>query len=202
MVTAVRSETQQTTTVPRYWLLTVQVRNLLSRTTDIGESTLEKMDKGLSNQWLQTIGVYGLDGNKCCHVGLELTIDWEAYSLLVSVWGNSIPVKKTVFRDNLAPEVHNAIVVFNQAVIKECLRTEWRVVYPKHLDRERINRELGFAPCSPLRWAGQTREQSFPVAELPELTVTFREAVPEESLPETDEGKDKGLFDRINDAFG
>jgi hypothetical protein len=156
----------------------VQVRNHLSRLTEVSQDTLEKIDKGLSNQWLQTIGVYGLDSNGRVHVGLELTIDWETHSLLVSVCGKNIPVKKTVFRDNLAPEVHNGIVVFKQAVIEEDLRTKWYVYYPKHLDREHINRELGFVTAAPLRWAGQTRQQSFPVAELPELTVTFCEAVP------------------------
>jgi hypothetical protein len=83
MVTAERAETQQTTTVPRRWLLTVQVRNLLARTTVISQNTLEKFDKGLRNQWIQTIGVYGLDRRNRCRVGLELTIDWHTYSLQV-----------------------------------------------------------------------------------------------------------------------
>jgi hypothetical protein len=59
MVTAERSETQQTTTVPRYWLLTVQVRNLLSRTTDIGESTLEKIDKASATSGSKPLGCTG-----------------------------------------------------------------------------------------------------------------------------------------------
>jgi hypothetical protein len=163
-------------------LLTVQVRNLLSRTTDISQNTLEKIDKGLRNQWLQTIGVYGLDSKGRCHVGLELTIDWVTYSVQVLVWGETLSVNKTVFaEDNLAPEVGNCIRVFNQAVIEECLRTEWSVVYPKELDRERINRELGFKPCSPLTWAGKIRKQAFSVAEFPELTVTFLRQFPRKS---------------------
>jgi hypothetical protein len=110
------------------------------------------------------------------------------------LWGETVSVNKTVFsEDNLAPEVGNGITVFNQAVIEEYLRTEWRVSYDKGLDREQINRELGFRPCSPLTWAGKIRKQAFKVEEFPELTVTFYEAVPEESL---------GLSDRIKDAFG
>jgi hypothetical protein len=180
MVTAERAETQQTTTVPRRWLLTVQVRNLLSRTTVISQNTLEKFDKGLRNQWIQTIGVYGLDRRNRCRVGLELTIDWHTYSLQVVLWGETVSVHKTVFtEDNLVPEVGNGITVFTQAVIEERLRTEWRVIYPKGLDRERIDRELGFGPCPPLTWAGKIRKQVFKVKEFPELTVTFSEAVPE-----------------------
>jgi hypothetical protein len=191
MVTAEKAERQTfseakfTKTVPRRWLLTVQVRNLLCRTMDISQNTLEKFDKGLRNQWLETIGVYGLDSRNRCRVGLELSIDWQTYSLLVAVWGEQVPLKKTGFtEDHLAPEVQNAVVVFNQAVIEEGLTTEWRVIYPKGLDRERINRELGFGPCPPLTWAGQIRKQAFKVAEFPELTVTFAEAVPK---PEQDE---------------
>jgi hypothetical protein len=188
VTTTERAETQQTTTVPRRWLLTVQVRNQLSRSTDIRQTTLEKFDKGLRNQWLETIGVYGLDRRNRCRVGLELTIDWQTYSLQVVLLGETVSVNKTVFtEDNLAPEVQNAIVVFNQAVIEERLRTEWQVIYPKALDRERINRELGFRPCPPLTWAGKIRKQAFKVAEFPELTVTFSEAVPE---PEQDEWRE------------
>jgi hypothetical protein len=186
MVTAERaerqtfSETQQTTTVPRRWLLTVQVRNLLSRTIVISQNTLEKIDKGLRNRWIETVSVYGLDGQTRCHVGLELTIDWHTYSLQVVLWGETVSVNKTVFtEDNLAPEVQNAIVVFNQAAIEERLTTEWRVSYAPGVDVERIRRELGFGPCPPLTWAGKIKKQAFPVKEFPELTVTFSEAVPE-----------------------
>jgi hypothetical protein len=142
------------------------------------------------------------------HVGLKLTIDWHRYSLQVELWGETVSVNKTIFvEDNLAPEVLNGIIVFNQAVMEQRLKTDWRVAYPKDLDRERINRELGFVPSLPLTWVGKIRKQDFPVAEFPELTVTFYEAVPEEvraespeSLPEKDD--EKGLFDRIKDAFG
>jgi hypothetical protein len=73
--------------------------------------------------------------------------------------GETVSVHKTVFtEDNLVPEVGNGITVFTQAVIEERLWTEWRVIYPKGLDRERIDRELGFGPCPPLTWAGKIRK--------------------------------------------
>jgi hypothetical protein len=46
MGTAVGSETKPTKTVKRSYLLHVQVRNLLSRTTDISQQTLAKFDTG------------------------------------------------------------------------------------------------------------------------------------------------------------
>jgi hypothetical protein len=180
MVTAERaerqtfSETQQTTTVPRRWLLTVQVRNLLSRTTDISQSTLEKIDKGLRNQWIETIVVYGLDDKNRCHIGLELTINWMTCGMHVYVSGDKVIIDRTVYTaDDLAPEVMNAIEVFNQAVMAEDLRTKWRVIYAENLDGERINQELGFVRPAPLSWVGKISKQSFRVKELPELTVSL-----------------------------
>src|SRR5918999_6000484 len=101
MVTATRSETQQTKTVPRFWLLQVQVRNLLSRTTASSDSTLAKMDKGLRNQWLREISVYGLDEKNRCHAGVALTIDWATHTMRVLVYGDEVTIDKTVYPDNL-----------------------------------------------------------------------------------------------------
>jgi hypothetical protein len=194
MVATIGSETKPTKTVNRYYLLHLQVRNLLARTTVISQETLAKIDKALIHRWIQTIGVYGLDGNGRCHVGLELTINWLTHTVHLLVAGEEVTIDRTVFSpDDLAPEVQNGVAVFNQAVNAECLRTEWRVSYPKDLDRERINRELGFVPATPLAWAGNVQQKAYPVAELPELTVTFRQAIPDEPL---------GLFDRIKAAFG
>jgi hypothetical protein len=60
---------------------------------------------------------------------------------------------------------------------------------------ERIREELGFVPVAPVTWAGNVEQQTFPVPELPELTVTFRQAIPDDAC------KEKGLFDRIKEAF-
>jgi hypothetical protein len=196
MVTATQAKTKQTTTVPRFWLCQVQVRNLLCRTTDISQSCLDKIAGiGLTNQWIQTIGVYGFDGSGRCRVGLKLTIDFATHTLYVLVEGAEVTIERTVYPDNLAPEVVNGITVFNQAVIEECLRTDWRVSYCKGVDREHARRELGLAPAAPLQWAGKkVEQQAFTVREVPELTVVFMQAIPEE-------GKKKGVFDQIKEAL-
>jgi hypothetical protein len=197
MVTATRSKTKQTITVPRFWLCQVQVRNLLCRTTDISQDSLEKIaGMGLRNQWLQTIGVYGIDTENRTHVGLQIRIDWATHTVYVLVEGLEVTIERTVYPDNLAPEVGNAITVFNQAVIEECLQTEWRVSYCKGVDLEHVRRELGTAPAAPMQWAGKVEQQAFTIKEVPELTVVFRQAV-----PKTDEGKEQGLFDQIKEAL-
>jgi hypothetical protein len=91
--------------------------------------------------------------------------------------GDDIAIDRTVYSDDVAPEVINGIAVLNQAVNAECLHTEWRITYPKGVDVARIRRELGLAPAPPLQWAGKVEKRTSSVPELPELTVTFLQAV-------------------------
>jgi hypothetical protein len=199
MVTATRTETKHTTTVKRSWLLQWQVRNLLSRTTDISQDTLTKIDTALTHQWIQMIGVYGLDSKGRCHVGLELSIDWVTHTFHLLVTGDEVTIDRTVFSpDDLAPEVHNGITVFNQAVNAECLHPLCRFTYATGAPVEHVRRVLGFVPAAPLSWAGRVEKKNYPVPELPELTVSFKQAIPEE----VGLSRDKALFDRIKEAFG
>jgi hypothetical protein len=70
------SEANTTKSVKRMYLLQLQVRNLLSRTTVISPDYLERIvNKGIANQWLRTIKVHGFDESNRCHVGLELEIN-------------------------------------------------------------------------------------------------------------------------------
>jgi hypothetical protein len=197
MGTATRSEAKTTTTVKRSYLLHLQVRNLLARTTDISQTWLSRIDTALTNRWIRQIGVYGLDDNSRCHVGLELTINWATHRVQLLLVGDKVPIARAVFSpDDLAPEVHNGIAVFNQAVNAECLRTERRVTYARSAPVERIRRGLGFVPAAPLTWAGNVEQQTYSVPELPELTVTFLQAIPD------DTGTEQGLLDLIKAAFG
>jgi hypothetical protein len=196
MVTTAGPEPKPTTTVKRSYLLHWQVRNLLARTTQISQETLAKIDTALTNRWIHKIGVYGLDDSGRCHVGLELRINWGTHMVQLLLAGDNVSIDRKIFSpDDLAPEVHNAICVFNQAVNAECLRTKVRLSHPPYAPMERIREELGFVPVAPVTWAGNVEQQTFPVPELPELTVTFRQAIPDDAC------KEKGLFDRIKEAF-
>jgi hypothetical protein len=158
----------------RSYLLQLQVRNLLSRTPVIGEDWLEKIGKGIANQWIKSIGVYGLDDKNRCHVGLQLTINWVVYTTHVLVVGDRVAEAVSTEDDLAPPEVVNAVAVFNQAVKAGNLRTEWYCRYEQGLDPAAINKELGFktAPLPP--WAGKVEQPKVLVPELPELQVTFR----------------------------
>jgi hypothetical protein len=216
MVTTVGSEgqttskTKSTKTAKRMYLLQLQVRNLLSRTTDISKDYLEKIGgKGIGNQWLRKVSVHGFDGANRCHVGLELEINWIKHTIELAVWGEEVTFKKTVFADDCAPEVMNAIEVFNQAMIEQCLTSEWRVHYAPGVDVERVRQELGLHPASPITWAGKVSAQSFGVSELRELKVRLLIAESDELVPVTSRQKMPGekpaaesLFERIKQAFG
>jgi hypothetical protein len=209
MVTAARSEPKPTKTHKRMYLIQLQVRNLLSRTTNISPDYLEKIaDRGIPNQWLKAVKVHGFDATNRCHVGLELEIDWVRHTIAVVVLGEEVTINKTVFADDCAPEVMNAIEVFNQAVNAECLRTEWRVSYADGVDVERVRRELGLSPAAPLAWAGPVFKQTFGVSELRELKVRLLIAESDELVPETSRQQSAGksatdsFIERIKQALG
>jgi hypothetical protein len=214
MVTAVGAEGQTTAqsmstkTVKRPYLLQVQVRNLFSRTTKIKRGRLNKLvSKGIGNQWLRNIGVYGLDDANHCHCGLEIEINWTAHTIQLVAWGDNVQINKTVFMDDCAPEVDNAIEVFNQAVIEQCLWTERRVRLAPGVNKAHVQRELGLEDAPALTWAGNVEKQSFGVKELPELTVSllFAESAELVTKPQTEREyphNGKTLFDLVKDAFG
>jgi hypothetical protein len=182
MVTATKS----TKTVKRSWLIQWQVRNLFSRTTVIEKDYLDKLvSSGIGNQWFRHFAVYGVDATDRCHVGLVLEISWATHTIHVLLMGDGVSIDRTVYdEEDLAPEVQNGVVIFNQAVNAECLRTKWRVGYAPGVDVELVNRELGLEIASPLPWAGKVSMQSSQVAELPELTVRLLVAESTELMPE------------------
>jgi hypothetical protein len=150
MVTTAGPEPKPTTTVKRSYLLHWQVRNLLARTTQISQETLAKIDTALTNRWIHKIGVYGLDDSGRCHVGLELRINWGTHMVQLLLAGDNVSIDRKIFSpDDLAPEVHNAICVFNQAVNAECLRTKVRLSHPHMLRWSGLGRSWGLSPSRP-----------------------------------------------------
>jgi hypothetical protein len=85
---------------------------------------LTKASETCGSKPFRSMGWYGLDGSARCRLGLELTINWLTNGMHVFMAGDKVTIDRTVYADDLAPEVLNAIEVFNQAVIEECLRTK------------------------------------------------------------------------------
>jgi hypothetical protein len=184
MVTVERSEAKTTKTVQRSYLLQWQVRNLLIRTTDISEDDLKKIvDKGFGNQWLYAVKVHGFDQSNRCHVGVEFEIDWITHTIAVVVSGDEVTVNKTKYKDDVAPEVRNAVEIFNQAANAEYLRPKWRVSYTEGVDVERIQQELGLKDAPSITWAGKVFTKSSEISELPEARVILLIAESDELVP-------------------
>jgi hypothetical protein len=175
--------TDKTKTVNRKYLLQWQVRNMLCRTTVIGEDYLEKIDKGLTNQWFRAVKVHGFDATNRCHAGLECVINWLTHSIEVVVWGAEARINETVWAEDCAPELINAVTIFNQAANAQCLTTKWRAFCEPGVDVEMVCRELGLVPAPAITWAGKVSQQASQVAELPELTVRLLFAESDELAP-------------------
>jgi hypothetical protein len=203
MVTATQSTT--TTTTKRSLLIQCQIRNMLDRTTDISHDRLAKLvDTGIANRWLRAVKVHGFDQSNRCHAGIELDIDWLKHKIELAVWDDEITINKTIYTDGCAPEVRNAIEVFNQAVNAECLRTKCRASYAKGVDVEMVKRELGFQDAPPIIWAGKVFKQTFGISEQPELQVILMVAESDELEPvasQTPSGKSDSLWKRIISSY-
>jgi len=151
---------------------------------DISHDRLAKIvGKGIANRWLSAVNVHGFDQSNRCHVGLTLDINWLTYAIELAFWGDEITINKTMYTDDCAPEVTNAIEVFNQAVNVECLQTKCRASYAEGVDVERVKRELEFQDAPPITWAGKVFKQTFGISELPELKVILLVAESDELEP-------------------
>ena len=121
-----------TKTFARIDLLSTQIRIALRRTTDISPSTLEQIELGVKKQWIQMVNLYRFDNKNLCRAEVILEIDWDEHKLQLSKG------KATVLRDvdkwtgDTAIELDEAIMLFNQFVADESLRTKWTVTYTNH----------------------------------------------------------------------
>jgi len=146
----------------RSYLLELQVRNLLSRTAGINQNTLDTVMNGIANQWITSIGVYGVDDKNRCHVVLEFEINQAVQTSHVLVLGEKGAITETVsIKDDPLPEFGTVISAFTQTVEANHLRTEWYCRYEHGFDRLAFNKKLGatFVPPN--------------VSELPELKLPF-----------------------------
>jgi hypothetical protein len=147
-------------------LIIGQVRTALEKTTYISSDTFFRIEKGIRNQWLYIVSVYGFNGNGLSVIELALEIDWAKFSRARNLSGG---VVKVSWNGDTAIEVDKAIEHFNSFVQKNYLTTEYRVSVSPGLDEVEIYRKLGFYPA-PVTWdnngMGLVREQVEDLAEL------------------------------------
>jgi hypothetical protein len=128
----------------------------------------------VDEQWIRTVHVYGIDKSNLCHAQLTLEINWREHNLQISMGRVAISIDEKVWVDNTAVEVDEMVRLFNEYVKAKNLRTKWAIVYRPGLDRDRLNRILGFRRAKKVKWAGKAMSSKNLVPDLPELCVGLR----------------------------
>jgi hypothetical protein len=163
----------KTITVARLELLKMQVSIALRRSANADQKGLDAVNKGLDKKWIKRVTVYGFDSQKLCRAQLDLEIDWNEHTIQLSRGKAHVTIDGR-WEDSTAIEVDQAVQLFNKWVETNMLRTEWVISYAPHLNRDEINRALGFKPADPVRWAGEGVGVDLDIPELPELRVGLR----------------------------
>jgi hypothetical protein len=128
--------------------------------------------KGVQNEWIEWIHVFGFDQLDQARCLLTLHIDWYKYQAHISAGRTTVEIDDR-WPDETAIELHEVLELFNDFAHNNGLRTEWRVAYRPSLDRDEINRILGFQRAAPVSWAGNREGIKNVIPELDETTVEF-----------------------------
>ncbi len=167
------TSTRTTTfTIARLDLIKWQIRVALRRCTTVSQRAMQSIELGLDKQWIYKVDIWGFDDKDLCRAQLSIEIDWNEYQVQISKGRVTVAIDGWV--DKTAIEVDEAIKLFNKYVEAHGLRTEWSVTYQPHLDRERINKILGFAPMRDFKWARPGESKYLRIPELPEVKVGLR----------------------------
>ena len=159
-----------TITFARMALLKMQIRIALRRASEISKESLAAIEKGLDNRWISEVHIYGLNRSGLCRAQLSLEIDWAEHNLHLSEGRAKVTIDGS-WVDNTAVEVDEAVDLFNKYAKQNMLSVKVTISYPSHLDRIYINRQLGFVPAEPIKWAGGVIGNYSKVPELSELKV-------------------------------
>ena len=164
----------QTITVPRIQLINTQIRVALRRTSNINESSLRSIEKGILNKWINRIDIYGFDKKNYCRAQLSLEIDWNEHGLQISKGKVSVTLDES-WNDNTSVEIDEAVRIFNRFLNDYRLSSKWTVTYRPELNRNNINAQLGFSQANPIKWVqGKNLPHTMSINELPELKVGFK----------------------------
>lgn len=135
-------------------LIIMQIKIALRHSSKISKTDLAAIEKGINNHWIKQVSVYGFDKDRLCRAELILEIDWNEYDTSLSVGKATVAIDQT-WINNTAIEIDEAVNLFKKFVKQNDLNPEWRVSYVSWVDRDDINRKLGFVRSEPINWAGQ-----------------------------------------------
>ena len=118
-----------TKTVTRPYLIEVQVMSAFRRTIpNISEETLSNLKLGIKNKWIKYFDIYGMDQNNLCRAQIVLEINWEEHTFQMKLGNENVNISKQ-WKNDVAIEVDEALITFNELVKDLNLWTEWTVSY-------------------------------------------------------------------------
>jgi len=160
-------------TFARQDLLKLQVKVMLRRGSDISDSGLRGVERGLDEHWIRWVMLFGIDHTDKLVAELSFEIDWATHKVLLQ-GGRDCVVIPSNWAADTAPELDEAVRAFETTCKRLNLTQEWRVRYDSWVDFEHANRTLGFTPARPVSWRHPPEELRLGIPELEEATVTVR----------------------------
>lgn len=168
---AMTNTLSRTKTYPRIDLLKLQVSIALKRTTTLSDDALKRLSKGIQNQWINRIDVYGVDSAAEARCQLAIIIDWQLHRVHIAAGRTTVSPHKG-WPDDLAFELGDSIELFMEYVREHGLTTTWITGHPPLGHRRAaIFAELGLIDADAPRWAGGKADVKFNVPELDEMTI-------------------------------
>jgi hypothetical protein len=160
-----------TKTFARIELLKLQVSIALKRTTTLSNEALERLLKGVQNQWINRINVYGLDASRKARCQLVIQIDWQRHKVHIAAGRTTVSTGKG-WPNDFAYELGDSIALFQEYVRENALTTYWTTNHPDlGARRGQVLKEMGLVDADPIVWAGSKESVHFNVPELDELSV-------------------------------
>ncbi|MEU8150168.1 hypothetical protein [Nonomuraea sp. NPDC048901] len=175
--TYTRSRTETTTfTLTRMDAVISQVRTALRRTYT-PSSTIEKVCRGIQNQWIEKVTICGEDDYGSIWCQLALHIDWTRYQLHMTAGRTTITYDQR-WAEGASIELDEALLLYDRYVKSKggSLRSHVYVYYisgTSHSWRSQVQQALGFVTAQPKTWAGQQSGTKMMIPELDEITVDF-----------------------------
>lgn len=172
------ARTKTTTfTLTRIDLLVSQVR-IAMRRTGLPAATIQKVVRGVQEKWIEKITICAEDGKGLIWCQLVLHIDWARHELHL-VAGRTTVTYDDRWTEGTAIELDEALNLYNQYVRSQGnrLRPHLYVYYLRSVGRDQANRQLGFTPAAPKKWAGERGGTRMMIPELDEVTVEFEMVV-------------------------
>lgn len=166
-----------TKTYVRKEALKLQIHIALLRSmqpNSLSQASLERLFKGIENEWIDKLWIYGLDGAARARAALVIQIDWNQYRIHINAGRTHVAIDER-WPGETAIELAAALRLFSEFCRNNRLRTEWRVGYRQGLDVHAIDRALGFRRAALINWAGTPEDaMGNPIPELDEMRVQLR----------------------------